>query len=184
MPAIRHERLTARSLYTRRPMQVRHTADTYDLATDVDWIAVERAAEGTYDPTLLNLAERRQAVLLMLDHGHGAPTISVRLSTHERTIQRWGKRRATVDFTRVEKALAGEYAPSRLSRAELREAVLLMLDQCHTEREITTRLGVDGWEIRHWDRQEKRNRRNTGASVLHLPDTAPHTTTEPHLQAA
>lgn len=163
-----------------RTMQVTHTPYTYDPDTDVDWIAVERAANGTYDPTLLSLTERRHAVLLMLRHGYGAPTISERLATYERTIQRWRDRANAVDFSLVEKAINGRLTPSRLSRAELREAVLLMLDNGHTPREINLRLGIAPWETRAWEREERQAQKTGTTTVLDLPKRNTETT----LQAA
>ncbi|MTE20242.1 hypothetical protein F0L17_14215 [Streptomyces sp. TRM43335] len=156
MPAPRHPRITARTraFHDTRPLQITHTPHSYDDARDIDWIAVERAAQGTYDPTALNLAEKREAVLLMDRNGYTACDISERLSVYRRQIARWRSDSTAINYSHVERATQGTYDPTALNPAEKREAVLLMLDHHHTEREISEQLDVHPWEIRLWKRQQ------------------------------
>lgn len=70
-------------------MQVLHTTSTYDPVRDIDWIAVERAANDTYNPAMLNEAERIEAGLLMARHGYSEREIGERLDVWRRTVSRW-----------------------------------------------------------------------------------------------
>lgn len=63
--------------------------DTYDDARDIDWIAVERAANGDYDGALLNRDEKHEAALLMSQSGIPSREISTRLCIYQRQIERW-----------------------------------------------------------------------------------------------
>lgn len=66
-----------------------NTTDTYSQNGDIDWIAVERAANGDYEPTLLNDDERREAALLMYRSGLRERAISTHLCIYERRIGEW-----------------------------------------------------------------------------------------------
>lgn len=66
-----------------------HDADTYDETRDIDWIAVERATNGEYDPALLNDAEKRETALLMARAGMRERAISNRIYVYERRIGEW-----------------------------------------------------------------------------------------------
>lgn len=84
-------------------MQALHTTDTYDTARDIDWIAVERAANGTYNPALLNTAELVEAALLMTHNGATEREIGLRLGVWRRTVSRW-KETAGVTRKRLQQA--------------------------------------------------------------------------------
>jgi len=64
-------------------------ADTYDDDRDIDWIAVERTANGDYNPALLNQAELRETAILLGRAGLRERAISSRLSVYERRIGEW-----------------------------------------------------------------------------------------------
>jgi hypothetical protein len=55
----------------------------------IDWIAVERAAEGTYAPSLLTPDEKRAAALLMLKAGYSELAAADRIGVEKRQISRW-----------------------------------------------------------------------------------------------
>ena len=61
--------------------------DTY--SNGIDWIAVERAAQGELHPNQLTREETREAALLMDQAGFTDQQIATRLHIHERQVQRW-----------------------------------------------------------------------------------------------
>ncbi|MFH8405510.1 hypothetical protein ACH4FX_12155 [Streptomyces sp. NPDC018019] len=81
---------------TRPPAATRITGTGGDLQVpglatytkDVDWFAVERAANGTLDPGELTGEERREAALLMRRR-YSRREVSVRLGIYERLVQEW-----------------------------------------------------------------------------------------------
>lgn len=64
-------------------------ADTYDDDHDIDWVAVERAANGDYEPALLNEAELRETAIALAKSGLRERAISTRICTYERRIGEW-----------------------------------------------------------------------------------------------
>ncbi|GAA2630014.1 hypothetical protein [Streptomyces axinellae] len=84
-----HRPLTAARTYSHGLRLVPPTTETCTDDGGIDWIAVERAATGDYDPTLLNLDERWAATHLLLAAGLGEPAIAERLATNKRQIHRW-----------------------------------------------------------------------------------------------
>lgn len=93
MPYLR--RATGASHFTASAptLQVLHTTDTYDEEHDIDWIAVECAAEGTADPNTLTKAEITAAVHHMTDRGLSQRVIAERLGIYDRKVTRIRARR-------------------------------------------------------------------------------------------
>lgn len=61
----------------------------YPTTGDIDWIAVERAANRDYDPALLTDDEKREAALLMARAGVAHRAISTALCVYERLALQW-----------------------------------------------------------------------------------------------
>ncbi|QCX75461.1 hypothetical protein C9F11_08860 [Streptomyces sp. YIM 121038] len=57
----------------------------------VDWIAVERAADGDLDPALLGNEERRQTALVLIRRGMPRRFIAQRIGISEYWITKWGE---------------------------------------------------------------------------------------------
>lgn len=76
----------------RRNNQALYSCDTYDDTQGIDWIAVERAAEGTIDPATLTRLEIRAAVHHMTDNGMPEEQIARHLHCAPRQVARDRKR--------------------------------------------------------------------------------------------
>lgn len=76
----------------RRNHQALYSYDTCDDAQGIDWIAVERAAEGTADPATLTRLEIRAAVHHMTDSGMSEKQIARHLHCDPRQVARDRKR--------------------------------------------------------------------------------------------
>lgn len=71
------------------------TTDTYDDERDIDWIAVELAANGQLaDPAALNPAEREAVWELMLAHGRSHTAAAQNTGVSRSTVSRWADRQA------------------------------------------------------------------------------------------
>lgn len=84
-----HRTLTAVKAYGASPRFIAPTTDTCSDDGTIDWIAVERAAAGDYNPTLLTNDERWAATQLLSAAGYGEPAIADLLATNKRQIHRW-----------------------------------------------------------------------------------------------
>ncbi|WP_326806702.1 helix-turn-helix domain-containing protein [Streptomyces sp. NBC_01775] len=87
-------RYVARSLTASKPLgaafqQIAPGTDTYSDDTGIDWIAVERAVNGDYDPQLLTVDERHAAVLALANAGLSELKIAAALRIEQRQVNRW-----------------------------------------------------------------------------------------------
>jgi hypothetical protein len=64
-----------------------NTADTW--SNDVDWIAVERAANNDLNPHALTTAEKREVWRLLISRGIGYTTAAERTGTSGHVVREW-----------------------------------------------------------------------------------------------
>lgn len=78
--------IQASRIHGQRP-RLQLPLDTYSKG--IDWIAVERAAQGELRPDALTPDETREAALLMDQAGFTDQEISIRLCVYARQVHRW-----------------------------------------------------------------------------------------------